>query len=131
MKHLFRTAPLSLIVLLAACGGAGAAAPKPASTPAAKPYIAPPTPPKLNKRGLESVLGADEASLVSQFGRPRLDVVEVNGRKLQFVGEPCILDAYLYLDERGQERVTYVDARNRDGAAVDRAACVEALRADK
>ena len=96
-----------------------------------KPYIEPPPAPKLNRRGLESVLGADEAALVAQFGRPRLDVVEVNGRKLQFVGDPCILDAYLYFDERGQERVTYVDARNRDGAAVDRAACVEALRSDK
>ena len=131
MRQMFRAAPFTLLALLAACGGAGTAAPKPASTPTARPYIAPPSAPKLNRRGLEAVLGADEASLVAQFGRPRLDVVEVNGRKLQFVGDPCILDAYLYFDKQGQERVTYVDARNRDGAAVDRAACVEALRSDK
>lgn len=113
--------------------GACATAPTPAapSPQPAKPYIAPPKPIKLDKRGLEAVLGAEEPALVKLFGKPRLDVVEVNGRKLQFMGEPCVLDAYLYPDNKGVERVTYVDARNRDGAAVDRAACVEALQGDR
>jgi hypothetical protein len=55
-------------------------------------------------------------------------VVEVYGRKLQFVGKPCILDAYLYPDgTSGAEIVTHIDARRSDGAEVDRAACVNAL----
>jgi hypothetical protein len=62
------------------------------------------------------------------FGEPRLDVVEVNGRKLQFSGKPCVLDAYLYADgKNGQEIVTHIDARRSDGAEVDRVACVNAL----
>ncbi len=121
-------APALALGLLSAC--ATAPTTKPIS-PAPKPYIAPPTPIKIDKRGLEAVLGAEEPALTRMFGKPRLDVVEVNGRKLQFMGEPCILDAYLYPDAKGVERVTYVDARNRDGAAVDRAACVEALQSDR
>lgn len=78
-------------------------------------------------RGLESVLGKDMNELKYIFGEPRLDVVEVNGRKLQFVGRACVLDAYLY-PENGREVVTYVDARRSDGAEVDRAACVDALK---
>ncbi|WP_246449428.1 hypothetical protein [Novosphingopyxis iocasae] len=80
-------------------------------------------------RGLEGVLGSNEATLIRLFGKPRLDVVEPVGRKLQFIGAPCILDAYLYPDRQGREVVTHVDARRRDGAAVDRAACVAALQA--
>ena len=78
--------------------------------------------------GLESVLGSDETTLMRLFGQPRLNVVEPVGRKLQFIGAPCILDAYLYPDKKGREVVTHVDARRRDGAAVDRAACVAALQ---
>ena len=120
--------PVMTIMLLGACATTSA---KPAVSAPTKPYITPPAPVKLDKRGLESVIGADEGALVRMFGKPRLDVVEVNGRKLQFMGDPCVLDAYLYLDKNGVERVSHVDARNRDGAAVDRAACVEALSADR
>jgi hypothetical protein len=80
-------------------------------------------------RGLESVIGKDISALKRQFGEPRLDVVEVYGRKLQFVGKPCILDAFLYPESKGgREVVTYFDARRSDGAAVDRASCIEALQ---
>lgn len=82
-----------------------------------------------DKHGLEAVLGKDRQALQRMFGEPRLDVVEPVGHKLQFIGAPCILDAYLYADRSGREVVTHVDARRRDGAAVDRAACVAALRA--
>ncbi len=85
--------------------------------------------PAIDKRGLEAVMGKDIGALKRLFGEPRLDVVEVNGRKLQFVGKACVLDTYLYPDGRnGTEIVTYVDARRSDGAVVDRAACVDALQ---
>ena len=74
-------------------------------------------------------MGRDAHQLVQMFGPPRLDVVEMSGRKLQFVGTPCILDAYLYASQSGgREVVAHVDARNATGAAVDRAGCVAALR---
>ncbi len=83
----------------------------------------------LSVRGLESVMGKDMATLKRLFGEPRLDVVEVNGRKLQFSGTACVLDAYLYPEgSGGREIVTYIDARRSDGAEVDRAACVNALQ---
>jgi hypothetical protein len=79
-------------------------------------------------RGLEGVIGKDANALKRVFGEPRLDVIEVYGRKLQFVGKPCILDVFLYPERKGgRELVTYVDARRSDGTAVDRAACIEGL----
>jgi hypothetical protein len=86
------------------------------------------TPAPLSVRGLESVMGKDAATLKRMFGEPRLDVIEVNGRKLQFAGTACVLDTYLYASTiKGPELVTYIDARRSDGAEVDRAACVNAL----
>ncbi|ANU06802.1 hypothetical protein [Paraurantiacibacter namhicola] len=84
----------------------------------------------LRMRGLEDVIERDRAALVGLFGTPRLDVVEGDARKLQFSGEACVLDVYLYPMSPGAEPVaTYVDARRySDGLDVDRAACVEALR---
>jgi hypothetical protein len=90
------------------------------------PYIPPPA--KIDKRGLGDVLGKSVGDLKRMFGEPRIDVVEVSGRKLQFSGKACILDAYLYPDSKGgAEVVAHVDARRSDGAEVDRAACVDAL----
>ena len=89
----------------------------------------PPRPAPLPIAGLEGVLGKDANAIKRLFGEPRLDVVEVYGRKLQFVGKPCILDAFLYPERKGgREVVTYVDARRSDGTAVDRVACIDALQ---
>ena len=83
----------------------------------------------LSVRGLEGVMGKDIGALKRLFGEPRLDVIEVNGRKLQFSGAACVLDTYLYPEGGGgREVVTYIDARRSDGAEVDRAACVNALQ---
>ena len=84
----------------------------------------------MNATGLESVVGADSAALQRQFGKPRLDVWEGDARKLQFSGEACVLDVYLYPPRPGATpTATYVDARRAsDGLDVDRAACVKALR---
>ncbi len=115
-------------LLLAGC----ASTPAPALRSAAPPErtaAAYPVRPVLDKRGLEAVMGKDIGTLKRLFGEPRIDVVEVYGRKLQFTGKACVLDAFLYLDGKGgTEIVTYVDARRSDGAAVDRASCVDALQ---
>jgi hypothetical protein len=62
--------------------------------------------------------------------RSRLDVREGDMRKLQFAGEACVLDVFLYPLRDGAEPVaTHVEARRAsDGQDVDRAACVRALR---
>lgn len=80
--------------------------------------------------GLEGVIGKDETALANLFGAPRLNVKEGDARKLQFIGEACVLDIYLYpLRAGGEPSATYVDARRAsDGLDVDRANCVAALR---
>ncbi len=84
----------------------------------------------MNIPGLESVIGADSATLQRQFGQARLDVREGDVQKLQFSGEACVLDIYLYpLSPGATPTATYVDARrSSDGLDVDRASCVAALK---
>jgi hypothetical protein len=135
----FLLAPLAA---LAACGPTTTGT-KVASTPApvrvaAVPATKPAPPPAAGFRtarvmtlpGLEGVIGADTAALQRQFGSPRLDVHEGDARKLQFSGEACVLDVYLYPPSPGATpTATYVDARRAsDGLDVDRASCVRALR---
>lgn len=124
MKYLV----LSVLTLsLAACGG-GDVRPVTSKAPIERPSnIASGS--TINARGLEGIMGKDVGALKRLFGEPRLDVIEVYGRKLQFAGKSCILDAYLYPDGKGgSEVVTHVDARRSDGAEVDRTACVNALQ---
>ena len=81
MKHAINACALALIF-----AGCVAAAPARAQTrqPAPAQRAAPPIPvrPATGPRGLEAVMGKDVATLKRLFGEPRLDVVEVHGRKL-------------------------------------------------
>jgi hypothetical protein len=97
----------------------------PPSQPAA---VARPAPPTFSTRGLEAVMGRNAGTLEAQFGRAELDIREGTARKLQFVGELCVLDAYLYPPRQGAEPVvTHIDARLPDGRDTDRAGCVASL----
>ncbi len=151
--HVKLIAALLAVPLLAAC----AASPKPIvgkSTSKQRPIIGvPPEPPPrqqpqrpranpvtsadgfraarvMNVPGLEDVIGANQNALTRQFGKPRLNVKEGDARKLQFSGDSCVMDVYLYPPRPGGEPMaTYVDTRRAsDGFDVDRAACVTALR---
>lgn len=127
MKHAINACALAFIL----AGGvsaplAHAQTRPPASVQRAAPAI--PVRPAAGPKGLDAVMGKDVNTLKRLFGEPRLDVIEVHGRKLQFVGKACVLDVFLYPDGKGRtEIVTYVDARRSDGAAVDRATCIDAL----
>ena len=109
--------PLVLLVAvaLAACG---TATPRPRSA-GTVPVIALP--------GLDRVMGQDAPALARLFGSPDAEVREGPGRKLQFAGPICVLDAYLYPAGAAEPRVTWVDAREPDGSPIDRASCVAAL----
>jgi len=136
-------APL-LLTALSACatipqpGGTGQRPPPrpdvqtqqpPPERPAPPPQIGFQVPQIQRVAGLERVIQRDAATLVRQFGTPRLDVREGDMRKLQFSGGPCVLDVFLYpLQQGGEPVATWVDARrSSDGQEVDRAACVKAL----
>lgn len=132
---------LGLSLLLAACGSTGAVKSAPIQnssqntgkvrTPVRAPVAAPPRRAQVQTApGLEGVIGATPGDLVREFGPARLDVWEGDARKLQFTGQPCVLDIYLYPPTPGSEpQATYVEARRAsDGQEVDRAACIAALR---
>ena len=134
---------LALVPLVAACAAVPQAGPSRSPAPQQRPRAGavppsrpapPPRPvfraPEIQRLpGLESVIDKDAAALTRECGTPRLEVREGDMRKLQFAGEPCVLDVYLYPLRPGSEPIaTHVDARRAsDGLDVDRAACIAAL----
>jgi hypothetical protein len=128
--NMFRSVPfLATALLLAGCASSGdKSRPLPPRTgdTARQPTLSFPGPAAAD-RG-DAVTGRTAASLISLFGQPALDVLEGSARKLQFSGQNCVLDAYLYPQQRGDPVVTHVDARLPDGRDTDRNACIAALR---
>ena len=93
------------------------------STPAPAPIAHAPSP-----SGLDRVIGKDARALQILFGVPDLDVREGPGRKLQYTGPICVLDAYLYPPSTGREPIVrHLDARTPAGEDFDRASCIAAL----
>ena len=119
MRRLFPVFAL----LLAAC--ASTPAPQPVATPA------PATP--ANPDDHRALAGMTAGELIAHFGRPRLQITEGIGTKLQFAGPACILDAYLYPPGSGggTPRVTDIEARNFQGASVNTQSCVYAIEQRK
>lgn len=144
----FPVAALLALTVLSGCVSAPSADQRPGTPgqsvrpPTTPPPMAVPRPPSgtqpgafiaprvMNMPGLEAVIGRNETALANLFGPPRLQVREGDALKLQFTGEACVLDIYLYpLQPGGEPSATYVDARRAsDGLDVDRANCVAALR---
>ncbi|WP_076072728.1 hypothetical protein [Sphingomonas montana] len=81
----------------------------------------------INPAGLERVMGRDADAVIALLGTPDQDQREDRGRRLQFVGPACVLDAYFYAKGNGKAVVTWVDARTPAGGDFDRASCLAAL----
>ena len=68
--------------------------------------------------------------LIQHFGKPRLQIVEGDGTKLQFAGPNCVLDVYLYPQgNSGAPRATTIEARNSQGVDVNPQSCAAAIEA--
>lgn len=132
-----RGAVLTLALLAAVLGGCagGSGSRKPAS--GARPSLRPSAaatprstivlvPEVMAGAGLSGVIGSPAAALTRRFGTPRIDLAEGDARKLQFGGQTCVLDIYLYpMAAAAEPTATHVEARTRKGgAAVDPAACI-------
>ena len=65
--------------------------------------------------------------LIEHFGRPRLQLREGDGTKIQFAGPNCVLDTYLYPGQGGVPRTTHIEARNLQGGDVEAQSCVYAI----
>lgn len=61
--------------------------------------------------------------LIQHFGKPRLQIREGDGTKLQFAGPNCVLDVYLYPAQGGTPRATHIEARNFQGGKVSAQSC--------
>ncbi|MBA3939858.1 MAG: hypothetical protein C0520_01470 [Sphingopyxis sp.] len=109
-------------MLLSGCGAS--AIPRPAAIP---PKAPPPTVVKPVQHN--ALIGSSTDAVGRMFGKPRLDVTEGAGRKLQFAGASCILDIYFYSARAGADPVaTHVDARTPDGRNAEVDGCANSLR---
>jgi hypothetical protein len=115
MRYLFPAA----LLFVAAC------APRPAATPTPEP--AAPVPAAASQHDHRTINGMTAGELIQHFGKPRLQIVEGDGTKLQFAGPNCVLDAYLYPGTGGVPRVTHIEARNFQGGSVDAQTCSYAI----
>lgn len=112
-------------LLLGGC--AGPAIPRATPPGSAAPPAAPITAPRPTQNN--SLIGHSANAALGLFGKPRLDVAEGAGRKLQFAGGACILDIYYYAPKQGADPLaTHVDARTPDGRDANVTSCIEALR---
>jgi len=103
----------SLALLVAAC----------ASAPAVKPAAVVIKP--IARPG-GTLIGMHVHDLGRRFGQPVFQVQEGPGTKLQWAGDGCVLDVFLYPPESGSgsARVTYADARRPSGTDIDVASCL-------
>ncbi len=120
-----RLVPILALLALGGCGAGEAEVARPAHIPRPAPHI--PIPETALAAGVDRVAGQTAPALIAQFGSPKIDVREGPGRKLQFTGPICVLDAYLYSQGRHEAVVTHIDTRQRDGTPIDQASCVVAL----
>lgn len=127
MKDLtiLRPAAGALLLLAAGCAATAPAPPRVGAAPV-RPAATPPS------RAVGAVVGQTARELETAFGAPRAALTEGEARRLQFAGNACVLDAYLYPRGGGGEHaVTHIDTRRPTGEDMDRAACVAALRAER
>ena len=108
------------LLFVAAC------APRPASTPTpAKPAAA--IPAAIGQHDHRTLNGMTAKELIEHFGRPRLQIQEGEGTKLQFAGANCVLDFFLYPAQGGAPKVSHIDARNLQGGDVSAQSCVHEI----
>lgn len=120
-----------LSVILAGC--AGPAIPRSGGQTGKippRPVVTTPTPaPVVRPVQHNMLIGQSADALSRSMGRPRLDVTEGAGRKMQFVGAACVMDVYIYPPSNGAAPVaTHVDARSPDGRDADINRCAQSLQ---
>lgn len=74
----------------------------------------------------EQLLGKDPDQVEDLLGAPELVRRESPAQIWQYRGRSCIFDVVLY-DEANGERVTYVEARDRNGGQTEARSCLNQL----
>lgn len=123
-RHKLRMRRLIPLVALLVAGCASTPTPEPVQPSA-------PSPVATNDHDHSTLDGMTANELGQHFGRPRLQIREGDGTKMQFAGPSCVLDAYLYPSPSGAgvPRVTHIDTRNSQGSPVNAQNCIASLEA--
>ena len=113
-----------LSATLAGCAATAIPRVTPPPTTAPSPPITPPKPVQNN-----SLIGQNANAALGLFGKPRLDVTEGIGRKLQFAGDRLHPRHLSHAPQAGADPVvTHVDARAPDGRDASVTSCITALQ---
>ena len=102
-----------------------ACATRPSPTPV---QPAAPSPAAADRHDHRTLNGMTAGELIEHFGKPRLQIREGDGTKLQFAGPNCMLDVYLYPSGgTAAPRATHIEARNLQGVDVSAQSCATAI----
>ena len=117
----------SAALLISACAATVPPPAKPTTPPPVK--YAPNAYTGATGTGPAELMGLNASALTNLFGKPKLDIREATGRKLQFLNERCVLDTYLYAQRVGGEAVVaHAEARDRNGTDMPASNCTAMLR---
>ncbi|GAB2177848.1 hypothetical protein [Dongia sp. agr-C8] len=75
----------------------------------------------------KELLGLDHSSLRRALGKPAQVRHELTAQVWQYVTGDCVVDLYLYDDDTGALKVTYVEARSRSAEQTPTARCLKSL----
>jgi hypothetical protein len=75
----------------------------------------------------KELLGLNHSALRRVLGRPAQVRHEVTAQVWQYVTGDCVVDLYLYNDDSGALKVTYVEARSRTAEQTPTARCLKSL----
>jgi hypothetical protein len=75
----------------------------------------------------KELIGLDHAALRRVLGKPAQTRNEWTAQVWQYVTGDCVVDLYLYDDEAGAMKVTYVEARSRTAEPTPTGRCLKSL----
>jgi hypothetical protein len=75
----------------------------------------------------QELIGLDHTALRRVLGKPAQTRNEMTAQVWQYVTGDCVVDLYLYDDESGALKVTYVEARSRTAEPTPTARCLKSL----
>ncbi|WP_395019347.1 hypothetical protein [Dongia sp.] len=75
----------------------------------------------------KELLGLDHSALRRVLGKPAQVRRELSAQVWQYVTGDCVVDLYLYDDDAGALKVTYVEARSRSAEPSPTSRCLKSL----
>lgn len=75
----------------------------------------------------KELLGLDHTALRRTLGKPAQLRHELSAQVWQYVTGDCVVDLYLYDDDQGALKVTYVEARSRTAEPTPTTRCLKSL----